>query len=79
MQNLKEGGLNNIWIVKSQCSSKGAGMYLSNDLNTISKQGNRLVQKYIENVLILQEYKRKFDLRMWVLVVGGKNCRIYYN
>jgi hypothetical protein len=66
--------------VKSQCSSKGAGMFLSNDSITISKQGNRLAQKYIENVLLLQGFKnRKFDLRIWILVVGGKNFRIYYN
>lgn len=80
IQNLNEGGYNNIWIVKSQFSSKGAGMYLSNDLSTIVRQENRLIQKYIENVLILQEFKnRKFDLRVWVLVVGGKSCKIYYN
>ena len=55
-------------------------MFLSNDSSLISRQGNRLVQKYIENVLILQEFKnRKLDLRVWVLVVGGKNCKMYYN
>lgn len=55
-------------------------MFLSNDSITISKQGNRLAQKYIENILLLQGFKnRKFDLRIWILVVGGKNCRIYYN
>ena len=44
-------------------------MFLSNDSSLISRQGNRLVQKYIENVLILQEFKnRKLDLRVWVLV-----------
>ncbi len=47
MQNLKEGGHNNIWIIKPQFSSKGAGIYLSNDPSLISKQENRLVQKYI--------------------------------
>jgi hypothetical protein len=55
-------------------------MFLSNDFVTISKQGNRLAQKYIENVLLLEGFnKRKFDLRIWILVVGGRNFRIYYN
>ena len=70
-----------MWIIKSYCSSKGAGIQLSDSIDFISNQTNRIAQKYIENVLLLKGFNnRKFDLRLWVLVRGNsKNCQVYFN
>lgn len=64
----------NYWITKSKLSSKGVGISLHNELQSILKHENRLVQKYIEKPLIFENspFKgRKFDLRIWVLLVGS--------
>jgi hypothetical protein len=75
IRNWEEGGSNNIWIVKAKTSSKGAGIFLTSNLNTLLKQNNRLIQKYVENVLMLKvASQRKFDLRLWVLLVGGRDA-----
>jgi hypothetical protein len=47
IQHGEEGGLQNIWIIKSKTSSKGAGTFLSNNLGTLTKPSNRIAQKYI--------------------------------
>ena len=72
-------GEGNLWISKSKVSSKGAGITLHNQLDTILKFDNRLVQKYIERPLLFEGLRgRKFDLRIWVLLVGGEPD-IYYH
>jgi hypothetical protein len=65
--------------VKARAGSKGAGIVLSNNLNTILKYRSRIVQKYVERPLLLDiTHRHKFDLRLWVLVKGSKNISIYY-
>ena len=51
-------------------------------MESIFKYENRLVQKYIERPLLFESapFKgRKFDLRIWVLLVGGRPEVFYHN
>ncbi len=81
-------GCQNIWVVKPSCNSKGQGISLSNDLSAIydsQQMQNRVVQKYIETPLLFSEtvlkssilYKKKFDLRLWVLVKSFRPLVVY--
>jgi hypothetical protein len=61
-------------MTKSKLSSKGVGITLHDEFQSIIKYDNRLVQKYIEKPLIFEEHPfkgRKFDLRIWVLLIGS--------
>ena len=68
----KLNGFRNIWILKPSNLSRGRGVTCVNSLEPIEESLNAtndsgvVVQKYIENPLIIN--KRKFDIRQWVLV-----------
>ena len=59
----------NIWIVKPSGKSRGKGIYLTNELSEVQPIDGHLVQKYINNPLLLDN-KFKFDLRIYVLVTS---------
>ena len=65
----------NAWIVKPAGKSRGRGIACFDSLDDIleysratSKESQWIVQKYLENSLIV--HKRKFDIRQWVLVTS---------
>ncbi|XP_037958865.1 tubulin glycylase 3B-like [Teleopsis dalmanni] len=76
--NLRWDGYHNLWIVKPGNSSRGIGIYVLQDLESIyefTKKDlvlNYIVQKYIERPLII--YGSKFDIRMYMLLTINDKC-----
>ncbi|XP_063774175.1 tubulin--tyrosine ligase [Pseudophryne corroboree] len=78
----KESGKGNVWIAKSSSGAKGEGILISSDatelLDFIDNQGQvHVIQKYLENPLLLEPGHRKFDIRSWVLVDNQYNIYLY--
>ncbi len=72
-------GDKNIWIVKPGGLSRGRGIHCIDQLNDILSDikicGQTIIQKYIENPLII--YNKKFDIRQWVLVTDLSPLKIW--
>ena len=72
-------GSRNIWIVKPSGLSRGRGVscidQLNDILSNIKLNNQTVIQKYIENPLIIKG--RKFDIRQWVLVTNLNPLTIY--
>ncbi|CAG9313595.1 TTLL8_1 [Blepharisma stoltei] len=72
-------GTKNIWIVKPGFKSRGRDIMLYRSLEEIleyTKNNSWVIQKYIENPLIINKYK--FDIRQWVLVTCFSNFEIFF-
>ncbi|KAM7402946.1 hypothetical protein PAMA_003732 [Pampus argenteus] len=63
------------WIIKPVASSRGRGIYLVSSPNQISMDENILVSRYINNPLLIDEFK--FDVRLYVLVTSYDPLIIY--
>ena len=72
-------GSKNIWIVKPSGLSRGRGVncidQLNDILSNIKLHNQTVIQKYIENPLIIKG--RKFDIRQWVLVSNFNPLTVY--
>ncbi|XP_023208193.1 tubulin polyglutamylase TTLL5 isoform X2 [Xiphophorus maculatus] len=63
------------WIIKPVASSRGRGIYLVSNPNQISMDENILVSRYINNPLLIDEFK--FDVRLYVVVTSFNPLLIY--
>ncbi|XP_039992514.1 tubulin polyglutamylase TTLL5 isoform X4 [Xiphias gladius] len=63
------------WIIKPVASSRGRGIYLVSNPNQISMDENILVSRYINNPLLIDEFK--FDVRLYVLLTSYDPLIIY--
>ena len=72
-------GERNIWIVKPSGLSRGRGItcidQLNDILSNIKSHNQTVIQKYIENPLVIKG--RKFDMRQWVLVTNFNPLTVY--
>lgn len=74
----------NVWIVKPAGMSRGRGIRVFDDLSNLlaytdvenHKESQWVVQKYIENPLLLSG--RKFDIRQWVLVTNWNPLTVWF-
>nr|XP_020446565.1 tubulin polyglutamylase TTLL5 isoform X3 [Monopterus albus] len=64
-----------LWIIKPVASSRGRGIYLVSNPNQISMDENTLVSRYINNPLLIDEFK--FDMRLYVLITSYDPLLIY--
>uniref|UniRef100_A0A1A8FJ60 Tubulin--tyrosine ligase-like protein 5 n=2 Tax=Nothobranchius korthausae TaxID=1143690 RepID=A0A1A8FJ60_9TELE len=63
------------WIIKPVASSRGRGIYLVSNPSQISMDENILVSRYVNNPLLIDEFK--FDVRLYVLVTSYDPVLIY--
>ncbi|XP_041703589.2 tubulin polyglutamylase TTLL5 isoform X1 [Coregonus clupeaformis] len=63
------------WIIKPVASSRGRGIYLVSNPNQIPMDENILVSRYINNPLLIDDFK--FDVRLYVLVTSYDPLTIY--
>lgn len=70
----KEWDGNTVLIVKPEASCQGKGIYLTREIDDICEE-HCVVQEYIDKPFLME--KMKFDLRLYVLVVGVNPLRAY--
>jgi tubulin polyglutamylase TTLL6/13 len=63
-----------VLIVKPEASCQGKGIYLTREIDDICEE-HCVVQIYIDRPLLME--KMKFDLRVYVLVLGTDPLRIF--
>ncbi|KAG4102076.1 tubulin-tyrosine ligase family-domain-containing protein [Neocallimastix lanati (nom. inval.)] len=63
----------NLWLIKPKGAARGIGIHFLKNVDEINKTD--IVTKYISNPLLLE--KKKFDLRVYLLVTGHDHLKIY--
>lgn len=65
----------NNWIVKPSASSRGRGIFITNNLKDIDMDQNCVVSKYISNPFLINSHK--FDLRIYIIITSVDPLRVY--
>jgi len=63
------------FIVKPEASCQGKGIYLTREIDDIDMDDHCVAQEYINKPFLME--RMKFDLRLYVLVLGVDPLRIY--
>lgn len=66
---------NKLWIVKPNKLSRGRGIYLIKDFESLDSKEPGVVSEYVDNPLCVNGHK--FDLRIYVVVTSFYPLRIY--
>ena len=61
--------------MKPEASCQGKGIYLTREIEDIDTDEHCVVQEYINKPFLME--RMKFDLRLYVLVLGIDPMRIY--
>lgn len=64
-----------VLIVKPEASCQGKGIYLTREISDIPPDSQCVVQHYIDKPFLME--RMKFDLRLYVLVLGVEPLRIF--
>ena len=73
-------GKDNLWIMKNAITWSGIGISVHHTYESIMEEiasydGKKVVMKYVENPMLINQ--RKFDIRQWVLVTDWNPLTIY--
>ena len=68
-----QGGIT--WIAKPSSNSQGRGIHIIKDLNDLKFNTSTVVQRYIDNPMLISGYK--FDLRLYVIIASFHPLTIY--
>jgi len=63
------------FIVKPEASCQGKGIFLTNSLDDVDPSDHYVVQKYLNNPMLIDGLK--FDLRIYALVISVDPLKIY--
>ena len=63
------------YIVKPEASSQGRGIFLTRSVESLGPLEHVVVQKYLEKPMLIE--KLKFDMRIYVLVLGCEPLRVF--
>ncbi|KAJ1522927.1 hypothetical protein ONE63_002066 [Megalurothrips usitatus] len=64
-----------VWICKPVGQSQGKGIFLFRNMNELSCSSSSVVQRYVQDPLLIAGYK--FDLRLYVCVPSFHPLRVY--
>ena len=67
--------LNDLWIVKPKNLCAGTGVHIFKSLEEEKKRKNFIISKYLSFPHLIN--KKKYDMRIYVLVTGFQPLRIY--